>query len=95
MSALSFIRTLTVQEFKAEKKTAYIEVKENHKKAGSFFMVNSAGSVIGAVSKKITEGLYKPVVSEVSDESGEHFFLLHNKGEGGAKTIASFLVAIS
>lgn len=89
MDQLTFIRTLTVQQFKAEQNTAAIAAKENPKKMGNFFMVNDADVVIGAVSKKITTGLDKPVVSEVSDGS-RTFFLLHNKGEGGAETIATF-----
>lgn len=89
MNELSFLRTLTVAQFKSEQNCSKIDAKENPKNPGHFFMCNEAGSVIGAVSAKITTGLDKPVVSEVSDGS-RTFFLLHNKGEGGAATIASF-----
>ena len=89
MNALTFLRTLTVEEFKSESKTTSISVKENPKKAGSFFMCNSANNVIGAVSTKMaTEGVTKPVVSEVSDGTNK-FFMLHNQGEGGAGSAAT------
>ena len=87
MNALTFLRTLTVEEFKSESKTTSISVKENPKKAGSFFMCNAANNVIGAVSSKMaTQSVTKPVVSEVSDGTSK-FFMLHNQGEGGAATI--------
>ena len=86
MDSLTFIRTLTIEQAKTELQTNTITVKENPKKAGSFFMCNSADVVIGAVSSKVKQGFDKPVISEVSDGTSK-FFLLHNKGEGGAATI--------
>ena len=54
---------------------------------GFFFIF---GKETGAVSDRLAKGGFtSPVISEVSSEdTGETFFLLHQKGEGGCPTLA-------
>lgn len=88
---LTFNQTMTVEDFKTEQKTEKISVKELN--PGSFSMLNSLNKVIGAVSVKVAtpEGITKPVVSSVTDETGRTFFMLHQLGENAnAVTIAEF-----
>lgn len=88
---LVFNSTMSVEDFKASQNTKSIKVKELN--AGSFSMLNDLNKVVGAVSARVNsqEGITKPVVSEVTDETGRTFFLLHQLGENSAKaTIAEF-----
>ena len=81
---LKFNKTLTVEQFKAKELVSHIDVKKNPKTGKLFF---TYGNKTGAVSAK---GIpTKPMLSNVTGEGGETFYLLHEEGQG-APTIASF-----
>ena len=87
---LTFMETLTVEQFKAAMNVSRIDVKQNPKTNTIFF---TYGAKTGAVSSKgIPE---HPMLSYVKGEpteknpSGE-FWLLHEEGKGGAPVLASF-----
>lgn len=115
------IRSMTVKQFMTEQNCTEVVAKENPKKLGSFIMCNENESVIGVVSAEITNGLDKPVVSELTNRNrtclllhnkdkidlafvfdrpvisdvietstDRGFTLIHEKGEGGTRTTASF-----
>ena len=88
MEKLKFLETVTVNEFKAQKGVNKIEVKQNPHTGKCFFVY---GFETGACSRKVESGeLTIPVISEVcSAETGDIFLLLHQKGEGGATTLAT------
>lgn len=82
---LIFNNTLTVEQFKAQMNVASINVKKNPKTSKLFF---TYGAQTGAVS---TKGIpTHPMLSNVTTPDGENFWLLHEEGQGGAPTIASF-----
>ena len=82
---LLFLDTMTVEQFKAEKRVDKILVKKNPKTGKLFF---SAGGKTGAVSSKgIPE---HPLISLVQGSDGEQFYLLHNESMGGATVLATF-----
>ena len=83
---LKFLQTWEVAEFKAENQIDKIEVKRNEITGKCFF---TYGLQTGACSKKVETGeVTSPVISQVcSDETGETFHLLHQKGEINATTI--------
>lgn len=82
---LTFLNTLTVEQFKDEKRVEKIQVKKNPHTGKLFF---TFGAKTGAVaSKGIPE---HPMVSLVKGTDGEEFYLLHNEGTGGAPVIAEF-----
>lgn len=82
---LQFLDTLTVEQFKAEKRVDKIQVKKNPKTGKLFF---TFGAKTGAVAAKgIPE---HPMVSLVETTDGEQFYLLHNEGTGGAPVLATF-----
>ena len=85
---LKFLKTMSVAEFKAQHNVEKIEVKRNEHTGKCFFVY---GFETGACSKKVETGeLTIPVISEVcSAETGDIFLLLHQKGEGGATTLAT------
>lgn len=85
---LKFVKTMSVAEFKAHHNVEKIEVKRNEHTGKCFFVY---GFETGACSRKVETGeLTVPVISEVcSATTGEMFFLLHQKGEGGATTLAT------
>ena len=84
MEKLTFNRTLTVEQFKAEQLVSRLLVKKNPKTDKLFF---TFGVSTGAVASK---GIPKfPMVSEVATPDGETFWLLHEEGQG-APTIAEF-----
>ena len=87
MVKLKFIETLSVAEFKSQQGVEKIEVKQNPHTGKCFFVY---GFETGPVSDKFKDGsLTDPVVSKVvSPEDGEMFFMLHQRGEGGAPTLA-------
>ena len=55
-------------------------------------MVFVYGNEVGAVSSRFERGgIDMPVISQVcSADTGELFFLLHQRGEGGCATLARF-----
>ena len=81
-------KTMSVAEFKAQHNVEKIEVKRNEHTGKCFFVY---GFETGACSRKVESGeLTIPVISEVcSAETGDIFLLLHQKGEGGATTLAT------
>ncbi|MPM76311.1 hypothetical protein SDC9_123309 [bioreactor metagenome] len=87
--SLEFIDTMSISEFKKKFNVSKIEVKRNENTGKCFFVF---GVETGAVSRKVETGeLTVPVISEVcSAETGDMFYLLHQKGEGaGATTLAT------
>lgn len=78
---------MSVTDFKAQQDVDKIEVKRNENTGKCFFVY---GFETGACSKKVDTGeLTDPVISEVcSATTGETFFLLHQRGEGEATTLA-------
>lgn len=87
MEKLKFIETLSVAEFKTQQNIEKIEFKQNPQTGKCFFVY---GFETGAVSEKFNKGeLTDSVVSRVvSPEEGEIFYMLHQRGEGGAPTLA-------
>lgn len=89
MSAdLKFLKTFSVNEFKQAKSVDSIEIKRNPQTGKCFFVY---GFETGAVSKRFDNGgIEQPVISEVvSSETGEMFYMIHERGEGGAETLAT------
>jgi Na+-transporting methylmalonyl-CoA/oxaloacetate decarboxylase gamma subunit len=83
-NSLIFHETLTIEQFKKQFGVSYIDVSQ-FSLAGELYF--TFGSKRGVIS---TKGLpKKPMVSYVTDESGESFWLLHEEGQG-APTIATF-----
>lgn len=79
---------MSIEDFKAQNQVSKIEVKRNEETGKCFFVF---GLRTGACSKKVETGeVTVPVISEVcSEETGETFYLLHQRGEGGATLIAT------
>lgn len=88
-SSLRFIETWEVEQFKAQQEVKKLEVKKNPHTGKVFFVY---GCEVGACSRKVEDGLLTdPVVSQVCNaETGEMFMMLHQRGEGGAPTLAVF-----
>lgn len=86
---LKFLKTYTIEQFKALTKVDRLDVKKNPKNGNLFF---TFGAETGAVA---SAGIPKhPMVSYVEGEKTERnptglFYLLHEEGNG-APTIASF-----
>ena len=87
-STLKFIQTLSVEEFKAQKGVNVIEVKQNPATGKCFF---TYAFETGAVSERFLKGELKtPVISQVcSAETGDMFYLLHERAENAAATLAT------
>lgn len=87
MEKLKFLKTQTVSQFKSEQHVDQIEIKRNDATGKCFFVY---GFETGACSEKFQSGeVTNPVVSQVcSPMTGDMFYLLHQKGEGGAETLA-------
>lgn len=85
---LKFLKTVSVTDFKAQHNVEKIEVKRNEHTGKCFFVY---GFETGACSKKVETGdLTTPVISEVcSADTGDVFFLLHQRGEGGTTILAT------
>lgn len=85
---LKFLETMTVEEFKSKMGVGKIEVKQNPHTGKCFFVY---GFETGAVSDKFLGGeLSNPVISQVcSPDTGDLFYMLHQKGDGGAPTLAT------
>lgn len=83
MARLSFVKTMSVRDFKADMGVSEIEVKRNPN-TGKLFFVFGAG--VGAVSERFEDDeITSPVISQVcSSETGEMFYLLHQSGGGEA-----------
>ena len=88
MESLKFIETMSVAEFKAQKEVKKIDVKQNPQTGKCFFVY---GCETGAVSDKFANGeITNPVISQVcSPETGDMFYILHQKGDGGAPILAT------
>ena len=88
-SNLKFIKTWEVAQFKARQGVEKLEVKQNPHTGKVFFVY---GFETGPCSRKVETGqLTDPVVSQVcNSETGEMFMMLHQRGEGGAPTLAVF-----
>ena len=82
---LNFIETFTVEQFKAAQHVDKIQVKQNPKNNKLFF---TFGAKVGAVAVKGIPA--HPMVSLVSGDDGEQFYLLHEEGQGGAPVLATF-----
>lgn len=84
MEGLKFLRTLTVEQFKALMLVKSIKVKKSPKTGSLFF---TYGGEVGAVSLK---GIpTNPMLSEVIGNDGTSFWMLHEEGNG-AETLAEF-----
>jgi len=85
---LKFLQTWDVDEFKAAKGVSKIEILKSEISGKSFM---AFGAETGACSYRVLSGeLTNPVISQVcSTETGETFFLLHQKGEGGATLLGT------
>ena len=82
MESLRFLRTMSAEEFKAQKGITKIDIFRNEKTGKSFIGI---GNEYGAVYAKYPAvPLKEPMISEVETSEGEKFFLLHNKGEHAA-----------
>ena len=79
---------MSVAEFKAQKEVKKIDVKQNPQTGKCFFVY---GCETGAVSDKFANGeITNPVISQVcSSETGDMFYILHKKGDGGAPILAT------
>jgi hypothetical protein len=87
MNTLRFLSTVTVDEFKAEQGIDRIDIFRHEKSGKNFF---AYGNERGAVySKYPSEPLKEPMISHVETSEGEKFFMLHNKGDGGATKMAT------
>ena len=82
---LSFNETLTVEQFKSQMMVSRIEVKKNPHTGKLFF---TYGSKTGAVAVKGIPS--NPMLSNVTTPEGDSFWLLHEEGQGGAPTLATF-----
>lgn len=85
MNNLKFNETLTVEQFKAQMNVTRLEVKQNPHTGKLFF---TFGSKTGAVASKGIPS--KPMISHVTGDDGESFWMLHEEGTGGAPTLATF-----
>lgn len=82
---LVFNDTLTVEQFKAAMHVDKLSVKKNPNTGKLFF---AYGAKTGAVA---TKGIpQNPMVSDVTTPDGGRFWLLHEEGQGGAPTLATF-----
>ena len=97
MERLKFLETVTVNEFKTQKGVNKIEIKQNPHTGKCFFVYGfetgacSRKVETGAVSDKFINGeVTNPVISQVcSPDTGDMFYMLHQRGEGGAMTLAT------
>lgn len=85
MENLTFLKTYTIEQFKAMHNVNSIEVRRNPHTNKLFF---SYGNETGAVSSKGVP-VKKPMISAVQGDAGD-FYLLHEQGEGGAPVVATF-----
>lgn len=85
---LKFLHTMTVDEFKTAQGVEKIDILQGDISGKVFF---AYGFEKGACSHKVLEGgLTAPMISQVcSADTGETFYLLHEKGEGGATLLGT------
>lgn len=78
---------MSVSDFKTGMGISEIEVKRNPHTGKLFFVF---GDGIGAVSERFEEDeITSPVISQVcSSDTGEMFYLLHQMGNEGCRTLA-------
>ena len=81
MANLVFHSTMTVAEFKENMGIDTIDIVRSPKTDKLFMAKGGSGEAIGAVHPDYKEG---PVVSEVSGNDGERFFLLHKRGSSNS-----------
>lgn len=76
-----------MSQFKQDHHVEKIEIKKNEETGKCFFIY---GFETGACSSKIKTGeLTNPIISQVCvSETGEMFYLLHQKGENKVMTLA-------
>lgn len=88
MQQLEFLQTVSAAEFKAAQGVSKMDILRNESTGKCFF---TFGSQKGAVTNKYpAQALTAPMVSQVmSNDTGDVFYLLHNKGEGGATKMQS------
>lgn len=88
MDGLRFLETWSIKQFKEEQQIKKIEIKKNEATGKCFF---TFGFETGACSKKIDfQDVSKAVISKVCEsQTGDLFYLLHQKGEPKAMTIAT------
>jgi len=88
MASLKFLKTMEVEEFKKMQHVDQIEIKKNGNTGKCFFVF---GLETGPVSNTIKTGqLTSPVISQVcSEDTGQIFYLLHQKGEGTVQLLAT------
>ena len=84
MANLVFNETLTVEQFKDKVKVDKIYVKRNPHTNKLFF---TFGAQTGAVA--LTGIPAHPMISNVTGDDQETFWLLHEEGTGGAPTLAT------
>ena len=85
MENLTFLKSYTIEQFKAMTNIDTIEVRRNPHTGKLFF---TYGNETGAVSSKGVP-VKRPMISAVQGDEGD-FYLLHEQGEGGAPIVASF-----
>lgn len=83
MERLKFLATWSIGQFKQNHYVDKIEIKKNEDTGKCFF---TYGFETGACSLK--EEMNNPVISQVCTPDGEIFYLLHQKGECKATTLA-------
>ena len=81
--SLKFNNTQTVGQFCASQGVSEITVHNSPKKNGK--LIFAYGTQIGAVSSKGVPT--KPVVSNVTGEDGNSFYLLHEQADLGPATV--------
>lgn len=84
MENLTFIKTQTIEQFKASQLVSEVNVRQNPHTGKLFF---TYGAETGAVSSKGIPS--KPMISLVEGNEGR-FYLMHEEGTGGAPVLATF-----
>lgn len=85
LDGLKYIRTYTIDEFKAEFNVSRIFVKVNHHNVILFYF----GTNIGVVSND--NHLLNPVISIVCNSAGKIFCLLHNRDNTGKMRVKQLI----
>jgi len=85
---LKFLQTWSIEEFKSTQGVDKIDILKGDVSGKAFF---AFGPETGACSRKVLAGeLTDPVISQVcSADTGDTFYLLHQKGEGGATLLGT------